>query len=177
MAKKFTITLPDGTVATRTSANREYVVGIVLTTDPARESAVRYEAAAGYTEKAFSLIDLARGEYSQKVLSTYGNGAYRMGHFFGGRLYIGEYVSSPDSQFARPVSTEAKVRKSLESEIASYVHHANAAYESADRIASSPARYSVVRWSQTLKNAEKALTTKEFDYRRKIATLTIVPVD
>ena len=173
MAKpaKFTVTLPDGTVATRSSVRHNYTHAVVLTTPR--------EVEARSIER---MLSAARSDLERREEALLIGTVAREGRVMGGGSYEYVTVTVGDEIVAGYMVGEAALTdEDAVAILAARVEDNRrkiAAYEEAvaETLAGPLEHYSVLRWSGSLVNATKAL--REFsNYETSGRFLRVVEVD
>lgn len=159
MTRKTTVTLPDGTIAKRTSKSRHYTVAVVVEeTAEARVADALRESAAYAAQVAKYEAAIESGALTSDLLKfsfTTGPGTNR---FYLGGVYVG----SRDADLApmtreEAVEAVAKYRDDALARVESYAARA------AEQEGTAP-RYGVVRWSEKRESAEAFLRSREGRY-------------
>lgn len=153
MARTTAVTLPDGTIATRTSKTRTYEWAVVKTTDNrAKADRLRVEADAMDVRRAQFEAIIASGDLTQLVRRvTSSNGR--------GEKFYGSYLpGDPKDAYSLPDHTTDAWAKHLDATLRHLIKWANVMRDQAEALGCGPEdSYEVVRWSSRRDLADKAL--------------------
>lgn len=173
--RTFTVTHPDGTVSTRTSAKANYTHAVVVTTPLEGEVARRVEHLNIATAALASVErDLEQGERRDDASPwpVRGEGAQWVRVYLGS-TYAGAYITPLDARL-----TDEQVRAdalATADRARTLVRDREDALELAK---AGPANtFEVLRWSSRADLAAKATSEFEGYAARRMATLAVVPVD
>jgi hypothetical protein len=171
-ARKTTVTHPDGTMSTRNSASATYTHAVEQREDVwATAKLHRAQAQAQREEKARFIAAVRAGRISVRKDSKFFDGVYLLGE--GEEWWLGGNDHATAYKGASTLDRKAAIREWL----ANADRLAATFDRDADKAEAGPQySYGVVRWSQSLLNANKGM--REFEGRNlPTSTFRVVAVD